>query len=120
LDWDGRGNGERFIGEAAGEENMRKGSMDWRGGKVLYREWSKLGVERTLGALNGEGSWEELAPEYWKTSRRVTHSLQKKPQRVGHPRKKQSQNQLGVLVKGRPPAGLPANRRSKGQQDAVA
>jgi hypothetical protein len=44
-------------------------ARDWRGGKVFYREWSKLGVERTLGALNGEGSWEELAPEYWKTSR---------------------------------------------------
>ena len=43
-------------------------ARDWRGGKVFYREWSKLGVERTLGALNGEGSWGELAAEYWKTS----------------------------------------------------
>jgi hypothetical protein len=52
-------------------------ARDWRGGKVFRREWSKLGVEQTLGALNGEGSWEELAPEYWKMSRRVTHPLQK-------------------------------------------
>jgi hypothetical protein len=45
---------------------MGNGSTDWRRGKVFYREWSKSGVERTLGALNGEGSWEELAAEYWK------------------------------------------------------
>jgi len=44
-------------------------ARDWRGGKVFYREWSKLGVERTLAALNDEGSWEESAPEYWKASR---------------------------------------------------
>ena len=44
---------------------------------MFCREWSKLGVERTLGALNGEGSWEELAPEYWKTSRRVTYPFAK-------------------------------------------
>jgi hypothetical protein len=36
-------------------------ARDWRGGKVFYREWSKLGVERTLGALNGWG-------DYWRTS----------------------------------------------------
>ena len=79
-------------------------ARNWRRGKVFYREWSKLGVERTLGALNGEGSWEELAPAYWKTSRRVTHALQK-PQSMGHPRKKQSQNHLGALW-GRPSARL--------------
>ena len=44
-------------------------ARDWRGSKLFYREWSKLGVERTLGALNDEGSWEELAAEHWKTSR---------------------------------------------------
>jgi hypothetical protein len=44
-------------------------ARDWRGGKVFYREWSKSGVERTLGALNGEGSSEELAAKYWRTSR---------------------------------------------------
>jgi hypothetical protein len=44
-------------------------ARDWRGGKVFYREWSKLGVERTLGAVDDEGSWEKLAPDYWKTFR---------------------------------------------------
>jgi hypothetical protein len=60
-------------------------ARDWRGGKVFHREWSKLGVERTLGALNGEGSWEELAPEYWKTSRRVTHPCKIQTRKDGPP-----------------------------------
>jgi hypothetical protein len=75
-------------------------ARDWRGGKVFYREWSKLGVEWSLGALNGEGSWEKLAPGYWRTSRRVTHALQN-PQSVGHPPKKQHHD--GVLWGGHPP-----------------
>ena len=78
-------------------------ARDWRGGKVFYREWSKLAVERTLGALNGEGSWEELAAGYSKTSRRMTHPLQTKT-RKGHPGKRQSQDQLKALRVIHPPA----------------
>ena len=77
-------------------------ARDWRGGKVFYREWSKLGVERTLGALNGEGSWEELAPEYWKTSRRA-HPRFAKAAKHGPPPKK---NHLGVLWSGHPPGKI--------------
>jgi len=66
TDWSGT-NGE-VVSDSSGSWLARRTwgmvARDWRGGKVFYREWSKLGVEWALGALNGEGGWGELAPEY--------------------------------------------------------
>ena len=43
-------------------------AWDWRGSKDIYSEWSKLGVERLLGGLNG-GGLRVVALRVRKTSR---------------------------------------------------
>jgi len=51
---DSRG-GASWVGakRQLSRRTCRSIARDWRGGKVFCGEWSKWGVERTLGALNG-------------------------------------------------------------------